>query len=250
VAWDAQDSDSVAGSTASGSAVDSSLDCPICMQTYCDPLEMPCGHAFCRLCLAQSTHLAPSGRFCPMCRAPLDACDPETHPASAALEELVRKAVPREVYEARLHTARGRLGELRLQADKMLPVFFNHPGCEVGARVALHFFEPRYKILIRRAWEGSKLFVYCARPPRRGEAGVVVRVDAAKFLADGLVKVQGQGVRQITLGDTWVEDGTGGLFYTRAEHLGAADGEPMETALAPDVPRGSPGSSCSGCALM
>ena len=29
-----------------------------------------------------------------------------------------------------------------------------------GAPISLHFFEPRYKILIRRAWEGNRVFVW------------------------------------------------------------------------------------------
>ena len=56
-----------------------------------------------------------------------------------------------------------------------------HPGTRVGGTVGLHLFEPRYKILIRRAWEGGKEFVYCGCVPRVGAPGVVVRVDDAHF---------------------------------------------------------------------
>ena len=88
------------------------------------------------------------------------------------------------------------------------------PGTAVGAAVALHFFEPRYKILIRRAWEGHRLFIYTAGVPRPGSRGVIVRVDQARFLPDGRANILGRGVRQVELDQTWVEDGTGGLFCT------------------------------------
>ena len=45
------------------------------------------------------------------------------------------------------------------------PIFYMEPGARVGERVALHFFEPRYKLLIRRAMNSDKTFVFCAAPP-------------------------------------------------------------------------------------
>ena len=89
------------------------------------------------------------------------------------------------------------------------------PGTRVGAHVALHLFEPRYKILIRRAWEGNRLFVYCGASPATAQRGIIVRVDHARFLPDGRANIVGTGVRYITLERAWVEEGTGGLWYTK-----------------------------------
>jgi len=174
-----------------------------------------------------------------MCRATLNVRNPATHPVDPDLEAAARAAMPADVLETRLRMAKERLEEIEQEAERTLPVFFMHPGCQVGDPVLLHFFEPRYKILIRRAWEGRRLFVFCPRAPRRGERGVVVQVANAVFLPDGRANIVGRGVQQIVLGETWVEDGTGGLFYTRldASRQGGAD-LPGPDAL-PDTSTGS-----------
>jgi len=235
----------------------SAPECPICMQVMCQPLLMPCKHAFCRICLLQSTQLAPSGRSCPLCRSLLHVRDLATHPVDLALEKAARAAIPSETYEARVNAAAERLAELQAEADRQLPVFFMHPGSAVGEPVALHLFEPRYKILIRRAWEGRKLFVFCARTPRQGELGVVVRVDHAQFLNNGRANILGQGIKRVVLGDTWVEDNTGGLYYTRVDLTDGAFGgrespEAFSSAFGSDPPalavRRAP--TCPRCCLM
>eukprot|EP00404_Azadinium_spinosum_P035385 CAMPEP_0180647338 /NCGR_PEP_ID=MMETSP1037_2-20121125/50255_1 /TAXON_ID=632150 /ORGANISM="Azadinium spinosum, Strain 3D9" /LENGTH=179 /DNA_ID=CAMNT_0022671827 /DNA_START=137 /DNA_END=674 /DNA_ORIENTATION=- len=148
----------------------------------------------------------------------VDIRNPTTHATDATLEALVLAAVPREAYEARQAMARERLEELRVEANTQLPVFFMHPGTRVGSPVLLHFFEPRYKILIRRAWEGNQLFVFCSSVPRRGGRGVVVRIRHAQFLPDGRANIKGDAIHSIVLGNTWVEEGTGGgLFYTQGD---------------------------------
>ena len=60
------------------------------------------------------------------------------------------------------------------EAEHTLPIFAMTPGTQVGAPVRLHFFEPRYKILIRRAMEGSRSFVFCGEVPREGGHAVIV----------------------------------------------------------------------------
>ena len=45
-----------------------------------------------------------------------------------------------------------------------------------GEPVFLHLFEPRYRILIRRAVEGDRLFIYAPESPRAGLEACVVRV--------------------------------------------------------------------------
>lgn len=40
-------------------------------------------------------------------------------------------------------------------------------------------------------------------------------VDHARFLPDGRANIVGFGIESIELSKTWVEDGTGGLYYTK-----------------------------------
>mmetsp|Transcript_149921 Transcript_149921/g.481707 ORF Transcript_149921/g.481707 Transcript_149921/m.481707 type:complete len:292 (+) Transcript_149921:75-950(+) len=189
-------------------------ECPICLVFLCEPLTIGCRHSFCRVCLLESTRLSPAGRACPLCRAAVDIRNPADHPVDQELEDSVLAVTSREEYETRRLCCKLRLAELQRRADEHLPIFFMYPGSPVGAPVALHFFEPRYKILIRRAWEGRRQFVFCSQRPQPGTKGVVVQVSQAQFLPDGRANVVGRAVRSVVLKDVWVEDDTGGLFYT------------------------------------
>ena len=166
--------------------------CPVCLSFLVEPLTLRCGHSFCRLCLIQSTTLSPDGRSCPLCRSEVDIHDPATHAASEALESAVRAAVDGDDYEARRAAHAAALAELRAKQATELPIFFMHPGTRRRHRRAPPL-EPRYKILIRRAWEGGKEFVYCGCVPRVGAPGVVVRVDDAHFFPDGRCCIRGVG---------------------------------------------------------
>ena len=55
--------------------------------------------------------------------------------------------------------------------------------------------------------------------PQPGIQGLVVKLDPtrAQVTPDGQALIDGTGVQQITLGETWVEEGTGGLYYTRVQ---------------------------------
>ena len=214
-----------------GREIPGGCGCPVCLSFLVEPLTLRCGHSFCRLCLIQSTTLSPDGRSCPLAargRHPR----PATHAASRrwrarcarpSMATITRRGAPP-------HAA---LAELRVKQATELPIFFMHPGTRVGGTVGLHLFEPRYKILIRRAWEGGKEFVYCGCVPRVGAPGVVVRVDDAHFFPDGRCCIRGVGVRRVELGATWIEDGTGGLFITRVRPAAAERAAPAAQPAAP-----------------
>ncbi len=49
------------------SSSDDTIECPICMERYEQPFELPCGHVFCFICIkGQSMH----DLRCVLCRAP------------------------------------------------------------------------------------------------------------------------------------------------------------------------------------
>lgn len=120
----------------------------------------------CRACLLQTTQLSPDGRACPLCRAPIQMEDPKTHPIDRTVENIIRENVLSSEYELRLSSARTVIKQLEERARTTLPIFYMAPGCSVGQLIALHLFEPRYRILIRRAMEGNKMFVYCSKTPK------------------------------------------------------------------------------------
>jgi len=112
---------------------------------------------------------------------------------------------------------------------KSHPIFYMAPGPVVGEAVALHFFEPRYKLLVQRAWASDKRFIYCARPPMSGAAqlfnlplGVepegdgcaVVEMEQVELAEDGEADMWGRVTEAVALTDVMIEPGTGGLFST------------------------------------
>lgn len=164
-----------------------------------------------------TTRLSANGRACPMCRHPVAMRDPAVEPEDAALSEAVHRMVSAEEYEVRVGQMKTKIAELREAARMNLPIFFMPPCPRVGEVIGLHLFEPRYKLLIRRAMEGNAQFVYAGNFPRAGVRATLIQVDQAAFLADGRALIQGRGVQSIILSDVWVEEGSGGLYYTRLD---------------------------------
>lgn len=200
------------------------LQCPVCLEFFCEPLTLNCGHTFCRLCLFQATRLAPDGRSCPECRAIIDIKDPAAHPSNERLEANLKEVVPAADIAARAQADATKLQEILETRKGQLPVFcMQGVASSPGQDVRLHFFEPRYRILIRNCWEGNRRFLCTQREPRQGCTGLVVQVDRASFLPDGRANIQGRGLESVILQRVWVGEGTQGLYY--AEVAGSSSPE-------------------------
>ena len=114
------------------------------------------------------------------------------------------------------------------------PIFYMSPTPAVGASFGLHFFEPRYRLLIKRVMAADKAFIYCSHAPFHSaerssfnlplgmeptdDECVSVLVDDAVIYNDGSADVSAHAVRKVTLGDVLLEPGTGGLFSVRTTH--------------------------------
>jgi len=164
----------------SSESVDRSLECPVCCSFLVEPLTLDCSHSFCRSCLLQATRLAPDGRCCPICRQTVSIRDPATHPCDADVESAVRAVVDESDYAARVAADRKTIAHVLELTAQLLPIFACFPGTAVGRSVRLQFFEERYKLLIRRAWEGNRLFAYCGHQPQPGVDAVIVRVGTRR----------------------------------------------------------------------
>ena len=75
--------------------------------------------------------------------------------------------------------------------------------------------EPRYRVLIRRAWEGERRFLWADAAPRPPDAvrALLISVEDARFLPDGCATASGRAVERVAREHSWVEEGTGGLWY-------------------------------------
>jgi hypothetical protein len=121
-------------------------------------------------------------------------------------------------YAARCDESQARVNAFvqRSKADS-LPVFSMPGAVALGQQLNLHFFEPRYKLLIRRVWASrTRCFVYSPWAPVAGRPAALVRVDRVCFWPDGRASVVGRVVAAaVELAAVWVEDGTGGLACAR-----------------------------------
>ena len=193
----------------SADATDPDLTCAICLEPYVEPLTLQCGHSFCRACLLQSTKLAPDGRSCPQCRAVIDGmADLRHHPFNESLAAKVSATVPAAKLDERRAQAARTLDALAERNAGVYPVFIMR--CTVGPRpgewvsessaqpdgprtlsthttpgspVNLNLFEPRYRVLIRRAWEGERKFIWSEASPAAGASALLVSVRSARSLS-------------------------------------------------------------------
>lgn len=137
------------------------------------------------------------------------------------------------------------------------PIFYMQPGTSVGERVSLHLFEPRYLLLLTRAMETDRSFIYCAEPPLHRAARatlnlgldeepalercVTVLITSVRQRHDGTADIEGRGVKPILLREVVLEPGTGGLFSARAtvtEPTDAPAAQAEAIASAPTTPLG------------
>ncbi|EOD05547.1 hypothetical protein EMIHUDRAFT_447569 [Emiliania huxleyi CCMP1516] len=209
-----QEADDGAGCAAS---LDPDILCSICLDFLFEPLTLKCRHSFCRLCLLQASRLAPDGGACPQCRAEI-SFDPKTHALDQGLAAKIEEAVPPDELEARRAHTTATLEKMAAANSGPYPLFVMR-GSErfaPGATVSLHFFEPRYRLLARRAWEGDRRLpprcrsrpgsrTHASEPTAPGEAGLQPQ---AALLAD----VRGRGEALVRLGRSYVEAGSGGLW--------------------------------------
>lgn len=73
------------------------LECIICKETYTDPIDLHCGHNFCRQCIVdyacnvEQQSMIPKECVCPICRKPMDlsASELRTKPSNYTLKNII-----------------------------------------------------------------------------------------------------------------------------------------------------------------
>ena len=74
--------------------------CAICLDELCQPLALPCGHRFCRGCVASMRrHGVGVAQLCPLCRGPMPDADRLLCEASALLVTCTRYRISRDQAE-------------------------------------------------------------------------------------------------------------------------------------------------------
>lgn len=165
------------------------LDCQVCYALFHDPLTTGCGHTFCRPCLYRTVD---HSRHCPICRQNLTISpilNSDSCPSNALLTEILDTFWAKEVgsrRETALAEEASRHKEFNMSLFMCTLSFPHMP-------TFLHIFEPRYKLMIRRAMEGDRTFgmVLPNRWSRGGvdapfyDLGTLLRITNVEFYPDG-----------------------------------------------------------------
>ncbi|KAF5389047.1 hypothetical protein D9757_004896 [Collybiopsis confluens] len=123
------------------------LNCEICFSLMYEPVTTPCQHTFCSRCLHRSLD---HSSVCPLCRQGLpDFAYFVKHPQNHTMLKIILHACP-SAYKER---------ETILQVEEHnarvnTPIFV----CQLsfpGMPTLLHFFEPKYRLMLRRCLAAS-----------------------------------------------------------------------------------------------
>eukprot|EP00752_Nemacystus_decipiens_P001802 g1741.t1 len=135
----------------------------------------------------------------------------------------IAKALFPELLERRLRETEAEKAKFEL----CLPAFFYNVPVFPGQTLCLHFFEPRYKLMMRRIIDTSRRFAYVLPVPScsttnsnsgpKRRIALVANVCEAEFLSDDRVMVKTKLTGRYTVQDQYVEEHTGGLHHCQLE---------------------------------
>ncbi|KXX79823.1 LON peptidase N-terminal domain and RING finger protein 1 [Madurella mycetomatis] len=178
-------------------AARASVDCPLCYALFDNPVTTPCGHTLCRLCIRRVLDYA---RECPFCRRTLTiqaAIYPESYPSNQLLSELISTFWPDTVRLRKRAAAERALNDGSQRCDRAIFV------CTLSLPTIptfLHVFEPRYRLMIRRALEGDRTFgMVMHHPTGFMQLGTLLRIVKHEFLPDGRSLIQTVGTSRFRI---------------------------------------------------
>ncbi|XP_066517577.1 LON peptidase N-terminal domain and RING finger protein 2 [Hoplias malabaricus] len=170
----------------------SDMECSLCMRLFYEPVTTPCGHMFCLKCLERCLDHNPN---CPLCKENIsEYLAARGYNKTFLMEEVLQRFLSEELEERRkVHEEEMKeLSNLNVE----VPIFV----CTMAFPTIpcpLHVFEPRYRLMIRRAMEtGTKQFGMCISDELKGFAdyGCMLEVRDVKFFPDGRSVVDTIGV--------------------------------------------------------
>lgn len=209
------------------------LDCQVCYGLMLDPLTSPCGHTFCRQCVAR---VLDHSNLCPICRRKL-SMPPAllNEPINRVLSGLTDNFYPEEIAARKESTKDDNvLGE-----DKNLPLFV----CTLSfpfMPTFLHVFEPRYRLMMRRALAdggrkfGMVIYNYTGGPQGNlgrtqfMEYGTTLMIDRYELLPDGRSLLSAMGLTKFKVVEWGILDGYYIAKTERVDDITLAEEESFE----------------------
>ncbi|KAF8897554.1 PUA-like domain-containing protein [Infundibulicybe gibba] len=183
----------------------SELTCEICFMLFYQPTTTPCQHTFCAKCLHRSLDHSTS---CPLCRQDLPGFSYfQDHPHNQLLLAIILKAFP-DIYTERHDAIESEERDARLDT----PIFV----CQLsfpGTPTLLHFFEPRYRLMLRRCLEQPNPRFGMIMPPKAGapsphvDYGTMLEIRSVQMLPDGRSMVETWGTHRFRILERGTLDG-------------------------------------------
>ncbi|KAI0719512.1 hypothetical protein C8T65DRAFT_635567 [Cerioporus squamosus] len=212
----------------------SELTCEICFGLFWEPITTPCQHTFCRRCLFRSLD---HSQTCPLCRAKLPGYDYfQQHPYNKVILAIIIRAFP-DAYRERGDMIEAEERDARLNT----PVFV----CQLsfpGMPTILHFFEPRYRLMLRRCLESPNPCFGMIPPPRAAPStsahgttstgndyGTMLQIRNVQMLPDGRSVVETWGTWRFRIMERGMRDG---YMVARIERIEDYEEELDEPAAA------------------
>jgi Lon protease-like protein len=211
------------------------LECQVCYALLFDPVTTHCGHTFCRVCLQRVLdHAQP----CPSCRQNLQL--PSVLPPQLSNKRLTEILVGLCPDDLAQRAATASLEEQPGTAENELitPIFVCTTSFP-GMPTVLYIFEPKYRLMIRRAWEGDHLFGMVLSNPSgipQGELGSVqfmqhgtlLRIVHVQMNDDGTSSIWTVGVSKFTIRRWGMRDGYIVANTERLDDIPIAEEEAVE----------------------
>ncbi|KAI1425964.1 ATP-dependent protease La domain-containing protein [Xylaria sp. FL1777] len=213
--------------------VKTEMDCQVCYALFLDPLTTTCGHTYCRTCIHR---ILDHSDLCPICRRTISVqaqASPRTAPSNRRLVSMING------FWADLVALRSQAYRLEQQADLGgfdVPIFV----CTLSfpsMPLFLHVFEPRYKLMIRRAVEGDRTFGMVLGRSAPGsdepdfmELGVLLRIVNIEFFADGRSLLETVGVSRFKITRHGYLDGYVVANVEKVDDISLAEEEMLEAS--------------------
>ncbi|KAL5487777.1 hypothetical protein ACEPAI_5885 [Sanghuangporus weigelae] len=181
-----------------------SLTCEICFMLLYQPVTTPCQHTFCAKCLQRSLD---HGTRCPLCRQEMPPFSYfQDHPFNKVVLAILLKAIPEG------YADRGRAIEEEERDGRLnTPIFV----CQLafpGIPTLLHFYEPRYRLMLRRCLESPTPCFGMIMPQRTvgagsSDYGTMLEIKSVQMLPDGRSMVETIGTHRFRIMETGTLDG-------------------------------------------
>lgn len=225
--------------------IQNELDCHVCYSLILDPLTTPCGHTFCRRCVAG---VLSHSDLCPVCRRKLSMLSNlQAEPTNKRVAGLIESLFPDQVAARREALPHD---ELDLE-EGTVPLFV----CTLsfpGMPMFLHVYERRYRIMMLRALaSGTRRFGMVAynhgnRPQgNMGRApflqyGTLLRIERFDTLRDGRCLVIARGISRFRVTKSEMQEGYHVGRTERIDDVSLAEEEALESREVSNAARAAP----------